>query len=249
MAAPFIQMPSALTFQSREQQAYSDWKSATSGWAKDQALEKLLKTLDGPIHAAINVFRAAPMPQATMELEAKRIAVQAIKGWDSSAGMTLGPYVGTQVRQKLYRYVATYQNVGRIPEEQVGQIGKLNVAIEGLGEKLGREPTTEELADHLAIPTAHVARLRKSLRKDIFESSVEEEGFEAVKSDLNFERAMMAYYGMNDQEKQVFDFALGAHGQPKLSPGDMAKRLGVGNSRISALKESVARKIQPYLVG
>jgi DNA-directed RNA polymerase specialized sigma subunit len=58
---------------------------------------------------------------------------------------------------------------------------------------------------------------------------------------------MLGFYGLNDQEKQVFDFSLGAHGQPKLKAGEIAERLKISPARISAIKENVGNKIRPYL--
>ena len=245
MVAPLF----GFELKSQDERLLQEWRDA-AGYQKDQKLEALLNQLNGSVQAAISTYRAAPLPGPTLELEGKRMAVQAIKEWDKSKGMSLASYVSTIVRQRLYRYVATYQNVGRLPEAQVRQIGAFNRANTDLRDRFGRDATTEELADHMALPVTHVARLRKSLRKDLLDSAFDDEdGLEAIAHDPGYDRAMMAYYSLTDQEKTVFDFLLGAHGQPKLSPGDIAKKLGLAPSRISALKESIGTKLHPYLHG
>ena len=239
MPLPNIQSDDAL---------YKAWKTAPAGYAKDKAFEALMLQLNGPIMAAVNTYRTAPLPLVTMELEAKRLGGAAVMDWSPSGGMQLAPYVGTIVRQRLYRYVAQNQNVGRLPEEQIRRIGDLGRAMSHLGEVLGREPTTPELADHLNMPIAHVTRLRKSLRKDLLESGIaDDEITEALKHDPNYERVMLAYHGLTDMEKQVFDFSMGAHGQPKLKPQEIAGRLRVTPARISALKVTLGAKLAPLV--
>jgi len=234
----------------RDEQLLQEWRDAAPGFNRDQKLEALLGQLNGAIQAAVGTYRAAPLPGATLELEGKRVAVQALKEWDKAKGMSLASYVSTMVRQRLYRFVATYQNVGRLPEAQVRQIGVFNRANTDLRDRFGRDATTEELADHLALPVSHVTRLRKSLRKDLLDSAFEDEdGLEAIAHDPAYERTMMGYYSLTDQEKTVFDYLLGAHGQPKLDPGAIAKRLSVAPSRVSAIKESIGTKLSPYLHG
>lgn len=238
MPLPNIQSDDAL---------YKAWKAAPAGYSKDKAFEALMIQLNGPIMAAVNNYRSAPLPLVTLELEAKRYGGQAVMDWSPTGGMNLAPYVGTIVRQRLYRYVASNQNVGRLPEEQVRRIGDLGRAMSSLGESLGREPTTPELADHLNMPISHVTRLRKSLRKDLLESGIDDDLSETLKHDPNYERVMLAYHSLTDMEKQVFDFSMGAHGQPKLKPQAIAERLRVSPARISALKATLGAKLAPMV--
>lgn len=233
------------TFQTSDARLYAEWKDA-SGFAKDQKLEALLNALGGVVGAAVNTYRAAPLPFHVMELEAKRLAVQAIKSWDASKGMSLASYVGTRVRQDLFRYVSSNQNVARIPEHQVRMIGGYNNAVSTLTDKFNREPSTSEIADHMGLSVKHVTALRRSLRKDLLESDFEGT-MEDYQHDPDYERAMLAYYQLTEQEKAVFDFMVGAHGQPRLKAGEIAKKLRIAPSRVSALKEQVGRKLQPYL--
>jgi DNA-directed RNA polymerase specialized sigma subunit len=183
-----------------------------------------------------------------MELQAKLYAREAVQNYDASKGMSLASYVTTIVKQKLYRYVGTYQNVGRIPEEHIRMIGPLREAMGELENKFGRDPSTAELADHMGLPIKKVTELRKLLRKDLLEEGALEP-LNAFQHDAEYEKAMLAYYSMSDTERLVFDYSLGAHNQPQLSTNDIAKKLKVSAARVSQLKKSVADKIKPYLGG
>lgn len=238
----------AETAQERDLRLWRTWKAAT-GYAKEQALRELLTALAGPIGTALQAYRGAPMPSATMELEARRFAVAALNDFDPVQSLNLSSFVITRVKQDLFRYVGTYQNVARIPENQARLIAPLRDATATLTQRYGREPTTEELADHMSVPVAHVARLRRSLRADLLDDSGEETGLvlDSLQHDPDYERAMLAYYSLTDEEKQVFDYSLGAHGQPRLKPGEIARRMRISNVRVSQLKSRLADKLAPYV--
>lgn len=253
---PLPTAPMSETPAQRDTRLHEEWRDAPLGWSKDQAFDRLMKSLEPAVMSAANTYRAAPVPTQTMELEAKRLAGQATKDWDPKGGMTLASYIGTMVRQRLYRWVTTHQNVARMPEARVGQIGHFQIAVNDLTSRFGREPTTDEIADHMAIAPRHVSRLRRSLRSDLIASNaMDSEGdegsmadsIEDIPHDADYERAMLGYYGLTAQEKQVFDYSLGAHGQPKLKAGEIATRMTLSPARISAIKESVGSKIRPYL--
>jgi len=237
------------TMAEKDERLLTDWKKTSVGYQKEQKLSALLQNLSGAIGTAVNSYRGAPLPFSVLEMEGKRQAIQAIQEWDRTKGMSLASYVTTMVKQRLYRYVSTYQNVARIPEGQVLQIGPMREAMTDLSSKLGREPTIDELADHLGLPVKHVVRLRKNLRSDLLEEGGGLDNIEGYQTDPNFERAMMAYYQLSTQEKLVFDYSLGAHGQPKLKAGEIATKLKISNGRVSQLNTSIANKLKPYLEG
>jgi DNA-binding CsgD family transcriptional regulator len=227
-------------------QAYDAWRTAT-GFAKDKALADLLEQLRGPIGTAINAYRGAPLPPMVLELEARSMATEACRTWDKSRGVSLASYVGTQVRQGLFRYVSTYQNVARIPENQIRQIGSFKASEEHLTDKFGRTPSAAELADHMGITLRQVTALQTSLRKDHLDSI--EGGLESESHDPNFERAMLGYYSLTPTEQAAFDYLTGSHGRPKLKPGEIAAKLNVSGARVSALKESIGKKLKVFLDG
>jgi DNA-directed RNA polymerase specialized sigma subunit len=240
----------------KDRRLYDDWKEAPLGWSKDQAFDRLMKNLEPAVMAAAATYRAAPVPTQTMELEAKRLAGTALKDWNPTGGMTLASYLGTVVRQRLYRWVTTHQNVARIPEAQVGQIGHFQMAVNNLASRYGREATADELAEHMGTSIKHVSKLRKALRADLISSAISDsdgdegslaDSIDDIKHDPDYERTMLAYYNLTEQEKLVFDYSLGSHGHPKLKPGAIATQLKLSPARISALKESIGHKLAPYL--
>lgn len=237
------------TVKEKDERLLQEWKQAPAGFDKERRLSALLSNFGGSIGFGLNSFRGAPLPMATMELEAKRIAAEAFNDYSPTAGMSLSSFITTRVKQRLSRYVGTYQNVARLPEHQIQQIGPLREAVADLTSRWNREPTTEELADHLGLPVKHITRLRKNLRQDLMAETGGLDATDTYETDPDYAKAMMVYYSLNTQEKQAFDFLLGAHGQPRLSASEIATRLKISAGRVSQLKTSIADKVQPYLKG
>lgn len=235
-----------MDFITTDAKLYDDWKKA-SRFQKEQKLTALLRQLGGAIATAVRTYQTSALPFPVLQTEGTRLAVEAIKDWDPSRGMTLASYVIAFIKNRMSRYVIEHQNVARIPENKARMIGPLREAETELSNRFGREPTTDELADHMAVSVGHVAKLRKMIRADVLESSSDFSSLEQYAHDPQFDRVMLAYYSLNQDEKQVFDYSLGMHGQPKLSPGEMAAKLKMTSVRISQLKKQVADKLAPYM--
>jgi RNA polymerase sigma factor (sigma-70 family) len=225
---------------------YEAWKNAPQ-YAKEEKLQALLTQLDGAVMSAVRVYLNSNLPFPILQSEGRRIAVEAIKDYNPSKGMSLSSYVITLVKQRLNRYVGQHQNVARIPEDKMRMIGPLREAETELANRLGREATVDEVAEHMVVPVSHVTRIRKMMRADILESSSNFAEMEQFAADPNYERVMMAYYSLTPDEKLVFDYSMGTHGKKKLEPGEMATKLGMTSVRVSQIKKQLADKLGKYL--
>jgi DNA-directed RNA polymerase specialized sigma subunit len=126
-------------------------------------------------------------------------------------------------------------------------IGPLREAETELANRLGREATADEVAEHMVVPLSHVTRIRKMMRADILESSSNFADMEQFAADPNYERVMMAYYSLTPDEKLVFDYSMGTHGKKKLDPGEIVLKLGMTSVRVSQIKKQLADKLGQYL--
>ena len=235
-----------MDYRAADAQLYDDWKKAT-GYSKEQKLVALLDQLGGAIATAVRTYQTAPLPFPILQAEAQRLAVEALGTWDPARGMSLASYIITTVKQRLNRYVIEHQNFARIPEDKVRLIGPMREAETELASRFGREATVHEVADHMAVPIAHVTRIRKMMRADILESSADFSSVEQFSHDASLDRVMLAYYSLSPDQKLVFDYSLGAHGKQKISPGEMATKLNMSSVRVSQLKKQLADKLAPYL--
>jgi RNA polymerase primary sigma factor len=86
--------------------------------------------------------------------------MKAVERFDPRKGGKLSTYGSWWIKQSMKRALANQAKTIRLPVHLVDKIGKMRRAAIDLSEKLGRDPTDLELAEHLDMPVAKVVELR-----------------------------------------------------------------------------------------
>ncbi len=86
--------------------------------------------------------------------------MKAVERFDPRKGGKLSTYGSWWIKQSMKRALANQAKTIRLPVHLVDKIGKMRRAALDLSEKLGRDPTDAELAEHLDMPAAKVGELR-----------------------------------------------------------------------------------------
>jgi len=121
------------------------WKRYKAG--DRQALIELLDSLAPLIHGQVGKFAGVGLPRVSIEMEAKRLAIQALDTYNPNLSQ-LNTHV-TNYLKKIQRYVIKHQNVAQIPEPRAIALGRYLTIYENLESEKGREPTVTELADEM----------------------------------------------------------------------------------------------------
>ena len=96
------------------------WQEYSNG--NRQVLPKLITSMDPVIQYNVNKFTGVPLPRVALESEARRLAINAFNTYNPNKGAGFNTHVTNHLKH-LQRYVLQYQNVGKIPEPEVREIG------------------------------------------------------------------------------------------------------------------------------
>lgn len=161
--------------------------------------------------AGKNMF-GSPIPKAAHLAYAAQSFLDSTRTFDPSKG-SFRTHAFNTVFEKGKRLNLKYQNIGYIPESRATKYQAYQTAHYLLSEQLGREPSTLELSDELALPPTEVERLRKEIRKDlVMREDIPHAGPAWAQSNKAMEVARDLQYSLIPKHRVVLEHALGLNG-------------------------------------
>jgi DNA-directed RNA polymerase sigma subunit (sigma70/sigma32) len=217
-------------------------------WKKQNdytAYRKLKEANKGMIMQAVNMYRAASIPTASLEAEAWILFDDAVNGFDNKAGAKFSTYLSYQLR-KLDRHTKKYQNIARIPEALSAKIGDYDRSFTHMSQELGRQPTHKEMSKKLGISVKQVKQMNTSRRSDIFESWKPDEGGISSEEKTNWV-LIEVRDELSPQEREVYDYLIGYKRKQITNKRELATKMGMSPGRISQITGDISRKVAPFI--
>jgi len=236
------------TKEAARQQQRQDELQHLMRWKQTQDpahLEPLIKAYEPLVAQKVRQWKAPAVQEDAFRAELQKHMIKAFQTFDPSRGAQLPTHVENNLRKAL-RYNNKFQNVAYIPEGQTKHIGAIQRAQNSLTEELGRDPTHDELADHLGMPLKQVTKILTNMRKDVPASVFETDPTE-VAMHRDQEVLDLLPYNLTTDEKKVFNHIFGREGAPQISETNhIATALGKSPSQISRLRTSILSKYKQY---
>lgn len=203
----------------------------------DEDLKAVLDQLQPVITTATRRWQgtlAAPL----LDTQAKILTVKALKNYKPDKGAALNTHVTNQL-QKLSRLVYTHSQSARLPEHRAVGMATFSAAKDQLQGDLGRDPTSEELADHLGWGTPRIQQFQQAHeRKELLGSGE----FNPAKFPIADEEDPIVgyvYHDMAPTTKKLFEHITGYGGQPVLSNTQLMDKFKLSQGQLSYQKRKM----------
>lgn len=230
----------------RSQDDLAHWQYWKEQGKQPEHLVPLLKSFAPVIAQAVRTYRAPTVQPAAFHAAATKQAIEAFESYDPNRGAALATHVIGRMK-KLQRENNKLQNKAYIPEGKASQIGKIQRAQSTLREDLERDPTAQEIAQHMGRPVKQITSVLGAMKKDIVASQFENDPTKVLGS-REAEVLDLLPLSLTQEQNEVFDHLFGKNGKRQISAtNEIASTLGKNPSQVSRIRTAILNQLQEHM--
>jgi len=209
-------------------------------------------------------FRNRGLPMEDLVEEGNVGLMNAVDRYDPSMGSRFSTYASYWIDQAIRRAVQNATQMIHIPSYLMEQIGHMKLAMRELSEKLGRQPTIEELARHMKTSPRKAAAISQAIRACTCptQSAPAEDGTSVTdslpdtrtppphdaifsKSDADFVSKMLER--ITEREARVLKMRYGLNAGRRMTLKEIGEAVGLTRERVRQIEKQAKRKLEDYV--
>ncbi len=200
--------------------------------------------------------------------EGNRGLITAAHKFDPSRGARFSMYSAWWIKQAIRQAIAEQARTVRVPIGTQINWRRIRKVAKELTEKLGREPTDEEVAAEAKLPVATIQRLRSSNQVEVHSLNAPVSGEESESGEFmefvydetapgpdqelinleDVEQLLALLETLPEREKQVLRLRFGLDGEPVRTLEEVGAIIGCTNERVRQIQNQALRKLQQQII-
>jgi RNA polymerase primary sigma factor len=225
------------------------------------ALEKLTKANLRFVVSVAKQYQNQGLSLGDLINEGNLGLIKAAQRFDETRGFKFISYAVWWIRQSILQALAEQSRIVRLPLNRVGSLNKISKTFSELEQRFEREPSPEELAEELDLPTSEVVDTLKISGRhvsmdapfvqgeensllDVLENDLEESPDSGLINDSLRREVQRALSTLTQREADVVTLYFGLNGEHAMTLEEIGEKFNLTRERVRQIKEKAIRRLR-----